>query len=77
MRVSAVAVVAVAVLLLTPLTAFLRLQAERGDRAGLESLDADLFAGLEAVAVIAILDALQGFVDLADELALTVPGTQF
>ena len=43
---------------------------------GLQALDADLFAGLEAVAVAAVLDALQGLVDLADKLALAITGAQ-
>ena len=71
-----IAVVAVAVLALASLATLLRLDAESRHGARLEALDADLFAGLEAVAVRAILDALQRIVDLADEFALAIPGAQ-
>ena len=54
----------------------LRLDRECGDRAGLEALERDRLAGFLAIAVGAILDALQRSVDLGDELALTVAGTQ-
>ena len=47
----AVSVVAVAVLLFAALAPLLRLDGQRGDRPRLEALDADLLAGLEAIAV--------------------------
>src|SRR5688572_20448290 len=72
----AVAIVAVAVLLLAPLAALLRFEAEGRDRPGFEPLDADLLARLETVAVAAVVDALQRVVDLADQLALTVARAQ-
>ena len=74
---SAVAVVAIAVLALAALAALLGLDRQGGHRPGLQPLDADLFAGLQAVAVGAVLDALERFVDLADQLALAVAGAQF
>src|SRR5262250_3194260 len=72
----AVAVVPVAVLPLATLTALLRLDGEGGDGTRLEPLDADFLAGLEAVTVRAVFGALQRFVDLADELSLTIAGAQ-
>src|SRR5262249_4340501 len=73
---SAVAVVAIAVLPLAALTALLRFDTQSGDRPRLEALDADLLSCLEAVAVRAVLDPLDRFVDLADELALPVARAQ-
>src|SRR5579863_4684194 len=75
-RLSAVAVVAIAVLAFAPLAPFLGFDRQRGHGSGLQPLDTDLFSGLEAVAVGAILDALQCFVDLADQLAFPVTGAQ-
>ena len=46
--------------------------AERGDRAGLEAGEADVFAAFFADAVFAVFHALEGFLDLGDELAFTV-----
>ena len=57
--------------------AFLRVQAQRGDGAGLQSFYADLLTGLLAVTVFAFLDAVERLVDLADELAVTVARPQF
>src|SRR5690349_10322387 len=68
----AITIVAIAVLLLATFTALLRFHGQRGDRTGFEPLDADLLAGLDAVSVAAILDALDRFFDLADQFALTV-----
>src|ERR1700687_2554229 len=73
----AVPVVAVAVLPLAPFAAFLRLDGEGGHRPRFQALDADFLPGLETVAVAAVLDALQGLVDLADKLAFPVSGPQF
>ena len=73
----AVAVVPVAVLLFTAFAALLRLDAQRGHRSGLQALHTDLLAGFQAVAVAAVFDAAQRFVDLADQLALAIPGAQF
>ena len=56
--------------------ALLRLDRERGDRARVETLQADRLARLLAVAVGAVLDAGQRRVDLGDELALAVAGAQ-
>src|SRR3954466_5469954 len=67
----------VAVDALAALVAFLGFQAERGDRAGVEAGDADRLAGPFAVAVGAVLDPAQRFVDLGDQLALPVAGAQF
>src|SRR5690242_5287244 len=71
-----IAVVAVAVLALAALTALLRLDAECGHGARLEALDADFLAGLQTITVGAVLDAFDGLVDLANELALAIPRTQ-
>src|SRR5688572_76752 len=62
-----------------PLAAFvalLRLDGERGDRPGVETLQVDRLARLLAIAVGAVLDSLQGRVDLADQLALAVAGAE-
>src|SRR5690606_25506072 len=61
---------------LAPLMTLLRLDRERRDRPRIETLQADRLAGLLAIAVGAILDALQRVVDLADELALTIARAQ-
>ena len=57
---------------LASLAPFLRFDGERGDRAGFEALDPDFLAGLEAIAVGAILGALQRLVDLSNELTLAI-----
>ena len=67
----------VAIDLLAFLVAFLRLHRERGDRAGFQPLQRDRLAGLLAIAVGVVLDALQRRVDLGDQLALAVAGAQF
>ena len=66
----------VAIDALAALVPFLRLDRERGDGAGIEPLEADRLAGLLAIAVGAVVDALQGGVDLGDQLALAVAGAQ-
>src|SRR6185437_2380939 len=71
-----VTVVAVAVLPFAPLAPLLRFEAQGGDRPRLQALDADLLAGLETIAVAAVLDSLQRLVDLANEFALAVPCAQ-
>src|SRR5258708_35052065 len=58
------------------LVALLRLHRERRDRARLQPLQRDRLAGLLAIAVGVVLDALQRGVDLGDQLALTVAGAQ-
>src|SRR5690348_16356052 len=58
-----------------PLLGLLRrlaVDAERGDRARLQPLEADALAALLALAVRAVFDAADRLVDLGDELALTV-----
>ena len=72
----AVAVVAIAVLLLAAFAAFLRFNAQSGDRARFEALDADFLSGFVAVTVGAVIDSLQRFLDLADELAFAVAGAK-
>src|SRR5438105_1077645 len=57
--------------------ALLRLDREGCDRASFKPLQRDRLAGLLAVAVRVVLDALQGCVDLGDQLALAVAGAQF
>src|SRR5579859_395019 len=61
---------------LAALVAFLGFQAERGDRPGVETGDADGLAGLLAVAVAAVLDPPERFVDLGNQLALPVTRAQ-
>src|SRR5665213_1256826 len=67
----------VAIDLLALLVALLRFHRERGDRAGFEPLQRDRFAGLLAIAVGVVVDALQRRVDLGDQLALAVARPQF
>src|SRR5258705_2487143 len=66
----------VAIDLFAFLVALLRLHRERRDRARLQPLQRDRLAGLLAIAVGVVVDALQRRVDLGDQLALAVPGAQ-
>ena len=66
----------VAIDALAALVALLGLDRERRDRTGVEALEADRLAGLLAIAVGAVLDALEGGVDLGDQLALAVAGAE-
>src|SRR4029079_15217742 len=59
------------------LVALLRLDRQGRDRAGFEALERNRLAGLLAIAVGVILDALQRGVDLGDQFALAVAGAQF
>jgi hypothetical protein len=59
---------------LVPLLGF---QAQGGHRPGVESGEADRLAGLFAIAVGAVLDPAKRFVDLGNELPLTVTGAEF
>ena len=67
----------VAIDLLALLVALLRLHRQRRDRTGFQPLQRDRLAGLLAIAVGVVLDALQRRVDLGDQLALAVAGAQF
>src|ERR1700682_1413237 len=67
----------VAIDLLAFLVALLRFHRERGDRSRLQPLQRDRLAGLLAIAVGVVLDALQRRVDLGDQLALAVAGAPF
>src|SRR6266566_9745205 len=67
----------VAIHLFAFLVALLGLDRERRDRARLQPLQRDRLAGLLAIAVGVVLDALQRRVDLGDQLALAVAGAQF
>src|SRR5712675_109239 len=67
----------VAIHLFAFLVALLRLDRERRDRARLQPLQRDRLAGLLAIAVGVVLDALQRRVDLGNQLALAVAGAQF
>src|SRR6185437_12551827 len=58
------------------LVTLLGLDGEGGDRAGLQSAEADRLAGLLAIAVCAGLDAEQRLVDLGNQLTGTVAGAQ-
>jgi hypothetical protein len=55
----------------------LAVDTQGGRRARLEALDADLHAAGVAEAVIILFDALDGRIDLLDQLALAIAGTQF
>src|SRR5258708_9566796 len=66
----------VAIDLFAFLVALLRLHRQRRDRARLQPLQRDRLAGLLAIAVGAVVDALQRRVDLGDQLALAVAGAQ-
>jgi hypothetical protein len=56
--------------------ALLRLQRQRGDRAGFEAAQRDRLAGLLAIAVGAVFDAGERGLDLGDQLALAVAGAK-
>src|SRR5580704_1098809 len=75
-RLLAIAIVAIAVLPFPSLATLLRFDREGRDRPGFQTLDANLLAGLQAVTVAAVLDPLERLVNLANQLALTVTGTQ-
>src|SRR5690606_34650334 len=62
---------------LAPLVPFLRLDRQGRDRARVEALQGNRLAGLLAIAVGAVVQPLQCRVDLGNELALAVTGTQF
>src|SRR5690606_16887416 len=66
----------VADLLLQVLPALLLVDRALGGEAGLEPVQADLFARVHAVAVLARVDALERAVDLADQLAVAVACAQ-
>ena len=57
--------------------ALLRFHRQRRDGAGFQPLQRDRLAGLLAIAVGVVVDALQRGVDLGDQLALAVAGAQF
>ena len=59
------------------LVALLRLDRERGDRPGLEPAQADRLRRILAISVGAVLDPLQRIVDLGDQLALAISGSEF
>jgi hypothetical protein len=61
-----IAIIAIAVLTLAAFTTFLCFYRQRGHRAGFETLDADFFAGLGAIAIATIFDAIERFFDLTD-----------
>jgi hypothetical protein len=52
------------------------IDAERRDRAGLQTVDTDLFAADLAYPVFPVFQSAQGFLDLAHELSLPVPDAQ-
>jgi len=62
---------------LAALVAFLRLDRQCGNRARFEAFERDRLAGFLAITVGAVFDALERGIDLGNELALAVPGTQF
>src|SRR5690606_4213007 len=74
---AAIADRSVADLLLQVLPALLLVDGALGGEAGFEALEADLLAGVDAVAVLARVHPLERAVDLADQLAVAVAGAQF
>ena len=60
-----------------PLVTFLCLEGKRRDRTGFESRESDRFAGLFTIAIGAIVDAPERFVDLGDQLALAITCAEF
>src|SRR4051812_4194017 len=67
----------VAVQLLHPLAALLRLDRKRCHRTGQETRYADRLAGFLAIAVRAVLDHLDRLLDLLEQLALAIARAQF
>src|SRR5262249_39811975 len=49
---------------------------QRRDRTGFQTTQADWLVGLLAIAIGTLLDPVEGIVDLADQLAFAVAGTQ-
>jgi len=62
---------------LIPFVAFLCLYRECGNRTGLQTPERDRLAGFQTIAVGAVLQPLQGGIDLGDQFALSVTGAQF
>src|SRR5689334_10386611 len=58
------------------LVTVLGLHRQRGDRAGLQALDADRFAGFLAITVGTVIDPVQCSINFGDQLALAVPGAK-
>src|SRR5262245_36102044 len=67
----------VAIDALAPLMAFLRFDAQSGDRPGIEALQADRLAGFLTVTIGTVVQPGDGRVDLGDQLALAIAGPQF
>src|SRR4051812_28962178 len=61
---------------LATLVALLGFHRKRGDRTGLQALDADWLAGFLAEAVGSVIDPVQCSIDLGDQLALAVAGAK-
>src|ERR1700758_2346733 len=59
-----------------PLVTFLSLDRQGGDRPRFQPLEGNRLAGFLAIAVGAVFDALQGGIDLGDQLALPIAGPQ-
>src|SRR5690606_23371604 len=70
-------VASVADLLLQVLPALLLVDGALGGEARLQPVEADFLARIDAVAVLALVHALERAVDLADQLAVAVAGAQF
>src|SRR5688572_11334500 len=66
----------VAHLLLHVLPALLRIDRALGGEARFEALQADFLAGVDAVTVVARINTLERAVDFADQLSVTIAGTQ-
>src|SRR3546814_10977679 len=61
---------------LVALVALLRLQRHRRDRSRLQPRERDRLAGDRAIAIFALVDAADRRIDLGDQLALTIAGSQ-
>ena len=55
---------------------FLRMQAERGNRAGLEAAKIDRLIRLDTIAIAAVIDTTQRRLDFLQQLALAVMGAK-
>src|SRR5690606_34383980 len=66
----------VAIDFLAAFVALLRLDRQGGDRTGIEALQRDRLSRFLAITVGAFIDALQGGIDLGDQLALAITGAK-
>ena len=67
----------VALQALMPFVTFLCLNRECGNRPGLQPPKRNRLAGFQTITVGAVLQPLQGRIDLGDQFALSITGAQF